>query len=201
MSKTTQTRGAEGGHEFIWGNSPTVQKEHELASQCSKDLLFVTRHLEGSATGEFNPLVLLVVGDPKCAPGSSFPKAVDDRAAIQQIAKQFAQYFRAVGMPTTEPPKVRAFDNAGRIMIEISQSFAMAAPGQSDPTIIVSSLLLMQAGDYWVMWMFEAGNKKELEEIRKSSSTLPSCHLSGRSDPFPYARRVRSKNAKQGTPG
>lgn len=165
MSKTTQTRGPEGGHEFIWGNSPSVQKEHEEASQCSRDLLFVTRYLEDPTPGKFNARVLLVVGDPKCAPGSRFPKSVDDREAIQQIARQFTQYFKAVGMPWTEPARVRAFNNGDRLIIEILQS---SAQGQSGPASIFSSLLLMEAGDYWVMWMFEAGDKQELEELRNT---------------------------------
>ena len=53
-------------------------------------------------------------------------------------------------------------------MIDISQSFALSVPGQSEPTIILSSILVMQAGDYWVMWMFAAGDHTELEELRNT---------------------------------
>jgi hypothetical protein len=53
-------------------------------------------------------------------------------------------------------------------MIEVSQSFTESEPGQSEPATILSSTLLMQAGDFWVMWMFAAGDKKELEELRNT---------------------------------
>ena len=168
MSKAQEESAAETGHQFLWGNSPIAQEEHEIASQCTRNLLFVTRHLEDSKAGRFNSRVLLMVVDAKCAPESSFPKTVDDREAIQRIAKQIVQYFRIGTKPSTEPARVRAFNNAGRIMIEVSQSFTESEPGQSEPATILSSTLLMQAGDFWVMWMFAAGDKKELEELRNT---------------------------------
>jgi hypothetical protein len=168
MSKATQEKVAAAGHQFIWGNSPTIQEEHEAESQCTRNLLFVTRHLEDSKVGQFNSRVLLMAVDPKCAPDSSFPKTVDDRKAMQRIAKQIVQYFKIGTKSSTAPARVRAFNNAGRLMVEISQSFTLSDPGPSDPATILSSTLLMQAGDYWVMWMFAAHDKNELEELRNT---------------------------------
>jgi hypothetical protein len=168
MSKAQEERVAGAGHQFIWGNSSAAQQEQDAASQCARNLLFVTHHLGPSENGQFNSMVLLIVADPKCVSGSAFPKAVDDREAIQQIAKQVVQYFKTGAMSFTDLPRVRAFNNAGRIMIDISQSFAVTAPGQPEPTTILSSILLMQSGDYWVMWMFAAGNKGELAELRNT---------------------------------
>jgi hypothetical protein len=169
MSKTAQINGAPTGHQFIWGNSPTVQQEHEAASQCSRDLLFVTRHLEeDSKVEQFNSKVLLTVTDPNCAQGSRFPKTVDDREAIQQIARQVVQYFRTSAMSPAEPARVRAFNNAGRTTIEISQSFAVTTPGHPDPTAVLFSTLVMQIDGYWVIWIFSAGDKQELEELRNT---------------------------------
>jgi hypothetical protein len=165
MSKSPQEKVAEAGHQFVWGNSPTVQEEHEAESQCTRNLLFVTRHLEDSKVGQFNSRVLLMAVDPKCAPDSVFPKTVDDREAMQRIAKQIVQYFKIGAKSSTEPARVRAFNNAGRIMVEISQSFTVSDPAESETATILSSTLLMQAGDYWVMWMFAAHDKKELEEL------------------------------------
>jgi hypothetical protein len=168
MSKATEEGVPEAGQQFVWGNSTTAQQEHEAADQCARNLLLVTRHLEGSENGRFNSRALLIVADPKCAPGSSFPKAVDDREALQQIARQIVQSFRIAPKSTPGPARVRAFNNAGRIMVEVSQSFTVDAPGQSDPATILSSTSLVQAGDYWVIWMFAAGDKGELEELRNS---------------------------------
>jgi hypothetical protein len=169
MSRTTQESGAQPGRELIWGNSLTAQQEHEAVSQCTRDLLFVTHHLEEeSKIGQFNSKVLLTVADPTCALGSRFPKTVDDREAIQQIARQVVQYFRTSVMSPTEPARVRAFSNAGRTTIEISQSFAVATAGQPGPTTVFFSTLVMQVDDYWVIWIFSTGDKKELEELRNT---------------------------------
>jgi len=168
MSKAHEEAVADAEHQFIWGNSPTAQQEHESATQCTKNLLFVRHSLEASKDGQFNSMVLLIAVDPKCAPGSRFPKGVDDREAIQQIARQTVQYFMTATMSSTEPARVRAFNNAGRIMVEISESFTVSLSGQTDPTNILSSMLMMQAGDYWVIWMFAAKDKTELAELRNT---------------------------------
>jgi len=53
-------------------------------------------------------------------------------------------------------------------MVEISESFTVSLSGQTDPTNILSSMLMMQAGDYWVIWMFAAKDKTELAELRNT---------------------------------
>jgi hypothetical protein len=167
MSKANDESMVAPGHKFYWGNSPTTQEEHEAASECTRNLLFVTRHLESSKT-EFNSLVLLVLADPKCAANAKFPKTLDDHEAIQQIAKQIVESFRIVPAATAgSPARVRAFNNAGRVMIEISQSFSMEAQVPPQPTFL-SSISVIQDGDFWVLWMFAAGNKGELDELRSS---------------------------------
>lgn len=169
MSRTTQEGGAQPGHQFKWGDSPTAQQEHEAASQCTRDLLFVTHHLEeDSKIEQFNSKVLLTVADPKCVPGSRFPKTIDDREAVQQIARQVVQYFKTSAMSSTEPARVRAFNNAGRTTIEISQSFAVATAGQPDPTTVFFSTLVMEVDNYWIIWIFSTDNKKELQELRNT---------------------------------
>ncbi len=166
--KATQEKVAEVGHQFVWGNDPSAQQEHQAASQCTKNLLFVTRYPEGTKMEQFNPTVLLAVADPGCVPSASFPKTVDDREAIQQLAKEIVHSFRTATMASIEPARVRAFNNAGRIVIEISQSFTVNAPGQVTPLAILSSISLMQAGDYWVIWMFASSDKAQLDELRNT---------------------------------
>lgn len=169
MSRTAQQSGPQPGRQFVTGNSPTAQQEHEAASQCTRDLLFVTRHLEeDSRLGQFNSKILLAVVDPNCAPGSRFPRTVDDREAIQQIARLVVQYFRTSVMSPAAPARVRAFNSAGRTTIEISQAFAVPAPGQPDPVAVFYSTLVTEIDDCWVIWIFSAGDKKELEELRNT---------------------------------
>jgi hypothetical protein len=169
MSRTTRESRAQPGHQFKWGNSPTAQQEHDAASQCTRDLLFVTRQLEeDSKIEQFNSKVLLTVADPKCVPGSRFPKDIDDREAIQQIARQVVQYFKTSAMSSKEPARVRAFNNDGRTTIEISQSFAVTTAGQPDPTTVFFSTLVMEVDNYWIIWIFSTNNKKELQELRNT---------------------------------
>lgn len=166
--KATQEKVAAVGHQFVWGNDLDAQKEHEAASNCTKNLLFVTQYPEGKKVEQFNPIVLLAAADPKCVPSARFPKTVDDREAIQQLAKGIVHYFRTASMASGAPARVRAFDNAGRIVIEISQTFAVNASGQGTPATILSSFLLMQAGHYWVMWMFASSDQTQLENLRNT---------------------------------
>jgi len=166
--KATQENVAAVGHQFVWGDDLNAQKEHEAASNCTKNLLFVTQYPEGKKVEQFNPIVLLAAADPKCAPSARFPKTVDDHEAIQQLAKETVHYFRTASMASSAPARVRAFDNAGRIVIEVSQSFAPNASGQGTPATILSSLLFMQAGNYWVIWAFASSDKAQLEELRNT---------------------------------
>jgi hypothetical protein len=55
-------------------------------------------------------------------------------------------------------------------MLEISQSSSLvtSAPGSTVTYNIRTSLLLMQAGEYWVVWMFATDDDAELEQIRKT---------------------------------
>ncbi|HET9305693.1 MAG TPA: hypothetical protein VFO46_06655 [Candidatus Sulfotelmatobacter sp.] len=164
MSKAVNGRSGEDG-QFMWGNSPVAQEEHEGIGQCTRTLLFVRRYPEAPSTGEFNPMVLLLAADPKCFSGSGFPKAIDDRPAIQELARQIVHFFRTTTTTPQGPTTARAIRNAGRIMMEVSQSFILNAPGQTAPVTLLTSILIMQAGDNWVMWVFASGGKADMEEL------------------------------------
>jgi len=168
MSKASQVESANGRSHFEWGNSPTVQQEHDSASECTRNLLYVRRYLEPPATVKVNPIVVLLAADPDCTPETTFPKSIDDREAIQQIAKQVVRYFKTSTASPSDAARVRAFRNADRIMIEVSQAFTTKGREQSDEIMVFSSILVMQINDYWVIWMFASGDQKELEDLRKT---------------------------------
>jgi hypothetical protein len=53
-------------------------------------------------------------------------------------------------------------------MLEISQSFWISThePGSTTTQNIRTSILLMQAGEYWVMWMFAGSDDVQLGELK-----------------------------------
>jgi hypothetical protein len=53
-------------------------------------------------------------------------------------------------------------------MLEISQSFTFSThePGTSTVQNISSSVLVMQARDYWIMWMFMGDSDTQLDQLR-----------------------------------
>jgi hypothetical protein len=152
-------------YPFLSYSSPLVQNEHEREGQCAKNLLFVRRYLENPATGQFNPMVLLLAADPRCFSGPELP-AADDHDANQQLARQVVLYFKTDTMTPSGEAAIRAFSDAGRRMIEISQSFNLSVPGQTAPLTVLTSIWIMQAGDVWVIWLFASGNNTDLQELR-----------------------------------
>jgi hypothetical protein len=166
--KPTQQRTVADGRQFVWGDETSAKRERKAARQCTKDLLFVTRYPEEMRSNGFNPLAFLIAADPKCAPGVTFPSTAKDHEAIQRIANQLGIYFQTSTITSRSPARIRAFDNGGRLMLEISQSFwiSIHEPGGTTSQNIRSSILLMQAGEYWVMWMFAGSDDVQLNELR-----------------------------------
>ena len=111
-------------------------------------LLFVRQFAENPATGEFNPMVLLLAMDSACISRTSFPKGVEEHGTVQQIATQTIDYFRTDRQIPTGPARVRAFSNAGRLMIDISQSFTLTEPGQAVPMTTLSSILAVRESKF-----------------------------------------------------
>jgi hypothetical protein len=166
--KATQEKAIAARHQFVWGDDTSAKREHKAMRQCTKSLLFVTRYPQEMRSVVFNPQALLIAADPKCAPGVSFPSTVKDREAIQRIANQLWIYFKTPAIMSKNPARVRVFENAGRVMLEISQSFISSTDELGTSTVqdFSSSVLLMQARDYWVMWMFMADGEIELDQLR-----------------------------------
>jgi hypothetical protein len=166
--KATQEKAIAAGRQFVWGDDTSAKREHKAMRQCTKSLLFVTRHPQEMRSIEFNPQAFLIAADPKCAPGVSFPSTVKDREAIQRIADQLGIYFKTPAIMSKNPARVRVFENAGRVMLEISQSFISSTHELGTSTVrdFSSSVLLMQARDYWIMWMFMADGDTQLDQMR-----------------------------------
>jgi hypothetical protein len=168
--KATQQRAVLSGQQFVWSDDPELKLDHKSGTHCTRDLLLVTRHPEGMQSNGFNPLAFLIAADPACALPVTFPRSVKDKDSIQNIASQLGIYFRTYEVTSRTPSRIRAFENGGRVMLEVSQSLTVSRhdPGSTITQVIRTSVTLMQAGDYWVMWMFAADNDTDLDRLRTS---------------------------------
>ena len=164
--KATQQRAIAAQRQFIWTDDIT-EKHDEKARHCSRTLLFVTQHPEGMQVSGFNPMVLLAALDAKCAAGVTFPGTVNDHEAIQRVADQLGNYVKTLVVTSRSPTRVRAFVRDGHVMLEFLRSYGTYShePGTATNRIIESSTLLVQAGDYWVMWMLAADNETDLNRL------------------------------------
>lgn len=169
QDKPMQDGSNDAAHEFIW-RSPFAESEHAVGIPCSKNLLLVTKYAEGIRLNRFNPLALVTAIDPKCAPDMKYPDSVDNRQAIQQISGALAGYFKTSSMTPTGPARVRAFNNAGRVMLEISQPFSLLvnAAGNSSTYYLRTSLLLMNSGNYWLVWTFASDDDMDMATLRST---------------------------------
>jgi hypothetical protein len=118
----------------------------------------------------FNPLAFLIAADPKCTPGISFPRTVKDHEAIQRVASHLGTYFKTLHIISNGPTRIRSFDNGGRVMLEISQSFRffIDEPGNGSIQKASTSAVVMQVRDYWVMWMFMGDSDSQLDLLKAS---------------------------------
>jgi hypothetical protein len=166
--KGTQEKALSAGHQFVWADDISAKREKKATRQCAKGLLFVTQYPEEMRLNSFGPLAFLIAADPKCIPGVSFPSTAKDHEAIQRIVSQLGVYFKTLPINSNGSPHIRAFDNGGRVMLEVSNSFSMSThePGSDTFRTVRSSILVMQARDYWVMWMFASDNDTQLNQLR-----------------------------------
>jgi hypothetical protein len=156
------------GFRYEFPSGWVVNGKATHGDHCTKTLLFVTRYAKGAQAGQFNPLIILMAIDPGCSPGVTFPKAVDDRAAIQRIASHTMRFFQQASFESTGPARVRAFNGGGKVMLEISQSLSVTGTGSEKPLIVPSSTILMESKGVWVVWMFASNTQAELDELRKT---------------------------------
>jgi hypothetical protein len=172
--KPVQEKAVKAGHQFVWGDDTSTKREKNIARQCSKGLLFVTQYPNDMRLSRFNPLAFLIAADPTCAPGVVFPRTVKDNEAIRRIAGQWGTYFKLSGIVSRTPARIRAFDLAGRVMVQISQSFITSThePGSTTVQKISSSILVMRAHDYWVMWMFASADDAQLGRVESNQDFL-----------------------------
>jgi len=163
----TQQKEIAGGHQVAWDDARSKKLGDKAPGQCTRNLLFVTQHPAGMRLNGFDSSVFLMAVDPNCVPGVTFPTSVKDHEAIQRIAKLVVSHLKMSAVTDRGPVQLRAFDNAGRVMLAISEAFDIfiSEPAGSTTQNIHTSTLLMQAGQYWILWRFAADTDYNLKKL------------------------------------
>jgi hypothetical protein len=157
-------------HQFVWEEDKPGKGDSKAAAQCSKTLLFVSEHPDGMQTNEYDPMASLTAVDSECIPGTTFPVSVNDRGQIQSVADQVIIHLKPPTLLNRTPAQIRAFNNGGRVMLEISRSLTLdtRSPQRRNLQNIKSSMLVMEAKQYWIIWTFASADDRNLDKMRAS---------------------------------
>lgn len=166
--KKTQREAIAAKNQFAWTEDVSPRRKSKAGRQCAKGLLFATHHPEEMHTNDFNPLVALIVADPQCIPGVSFPGTVKDQDGIQRIASNLGLYVETLSIRETERPRVHAFENSGRVILEITARYfpTVVEPATMTSLEIVTSTVVIPVGKYWLVCMFIGGDDAQLAWLR-----------------------------------
>jgi len=129
------------------------------------------------ALSGFDPMALIIAIDPTCFPEISFPKSTKEREAIQRAAGQILSHLQTPGEVVRAPARVRAFDNAGRVMLDISRPLSITTREVtlgSRATIrnVDRSVLILPTGNYWVAWIFVTGDDVDMDYLKATKIFL-----------------------------
>ncbi len=153
-------------HKFAWKDDPNSPAK-ELP-RCFRNLLFVTEHPEGMRPDGFVPMASVVAFDPSCNSEVEFPRAVDDREAVKRVVRFIEARLVAPASASSTSPRAHPVDYAGRVLLEISQSVFMSAheAGGTTSQNLQVSISAVQAGDYWVLWLFATPNDSDMSKLK-----------------------------------
>lgn len=166
----TQEKEVAAGHQVELHGDTSTKTGSQGPNSCTKNLLFVTQHPLGMGLMGYDSSVFLLAVDPKCIGGAAFPTSVKDHEGVQRTAKQIESHLRKDTVDGAGPLRLHAFDNGGRVMIELSQPLNISVHERGNTTTqsINSSVLLMKADPYWVMWWFTSDTDYNLEKLRET---------------------------------
>lgn len=165
-------------HQFAWVDDPSAKTQTSAPSRCSKNLLFVTKHPGGMRSNSFDPMELMIAVDPNCFPAITYPKSPKDHEAIQRSVNQVQSHLQtpgtASGTVSGTPARVRAFDNGGRVMLEISRALSISTHEATLTTLlnVNRSVLMMPAGGYYVIWIFVSGDDVDMDRLKATKIFL-----------------------------
>jgi hypothetical protein len=156
----------EAGHQEVYGGDANAAKEHKLATQCVRDLLYVTKDPVGEGNKpDLNPMIMVMALNPVCGK-IDFPKSLDDREAIRRIADQVVEQISLAPAVKASDQKTRAFVVQGHVMIEITGDSKLTVSGRSEPVPAKLSLLMTKLGDALIIWETAAYSPEQWQEAR-----------------------------------
>lgn len=166
--KATQDKVMEAGHQFAYVNDPAAAREHEVAKQCGRMLLWTTQYPEGAKTGEVDPLVAILAFDSDCLPGVHLPSSMTDGDAIRQVGVQMSRALSGTPFIRSGQKALRAYMLQNRLMLDLSGEFKADAPDGKQPVDIYTSVVFTQDNNYWVAWIFMQGSQSGLDDLRNN---------------------------------
>ena len=154
-------------HQFGWKDDPSGRS---ATSQCSKKLLFATKHSEEMRINGFDPMVVVIAVDPGCFPTIAFPNSADNREAARKVVEQVLDHLLTPPLVGKTPSSVHPFEYDGRVVLEFSQSFSLAIHelGGRGVENVLSSVAVTQTAQYWVMWIFAAASEADLGTLKST---------------------------------
>ena len=174
--KKTQREAIAAEGQFVWTEDVSPIRKSHAGRQCAKNLLFVTRYPVEMRTNDFNPFVTLIVAVPQCNPGVSYPGTAKDQDAIQRVASHLGRYIETLGIMEKERPRILAFENSGRVILEITARYAPTTvePATMMTLEIVTSTVVIPVGKYWMVCMFVGGDDAQLAWLRTTKMLFDS---------------------------
>ncbi len=160
-------------HEFGWKDNPSGKS---AASQCSKNLFFTSKYREGMQLNGFNAMAVVIAVDPACLPKVKFPSEANDREGIRQVVEQVLDHLKTPALVGKTASQVHPFEDAGRLIVEFSQSFslAMRESGSRGVRNVLSSVAVVRADEYWLIWIFAAASEADLGTLKSTKISFDS---------------------------
>lgn len=164
--KNTQEKIVQAGHELAYDNDPAAAREHSVAEQCSKRLLWASKYPEGTKTDEINPLIAIVAFDSDCLPGVVLPTSLNDTEAIRHVGTEMSRALSGTPFLGKGQNSLKAFMLQNRLMFDLSSTFKVEVPNRKEPWDVFTSIIFTEENSYWVMWIFEDGSQSGLDGLR-----------------------------------
>ncbi len=160
-------KATEPEHQFGWKDDPSGKS---TTGRCSKTLLFVTKHSEGMRINSFDPMAVVIAVDPECLPQVAFPSSRNDHESGSKVLDQVLDHLKAPPLIGKTPSRVHPFEYGGRVILESSQAFSLDLyePGGRRLQNLLSSIVVTQTVQAWVIWIFVAANDADLGVLESS---------------------------------
>jgi hypothetical protein len=166
--KATQDKVVEAGHQFAYGNDLAAAREHEVATECSKILVWASQYPEGTKTDEVNPLIAIMAFDSGCLSGVHLPTSTDDSDAVRQLGVQMTRSLSGTPFIGKGQRTVKAYTLQNRMILDLSSEFKVSLQSRKQPLDVFTSVIFTEDKNFWVAWLFMQGSQSGLNDLKKN---------------------------------